>query len=65
MSKEKVETDGVLEVDQLASLAAQNRVRLKQLYTEISQGKPLPAWGDEATCGYCDMQGIFRKQAWS
>ncbi len=65
LGKDKVKTDGVLEGDELASLAEQNRLRLKQLMTEISQGKPLPAWGDEATCGYCDMQGLCRKQAWT
>ncbi len=64
LGKDKVKIDGLLEGDELASLAEQNRVRLKQLMTEISQGKPLPAWGDEATCGYCDMQGLCRKQAW-
>ena len=64
LSKDKVKIDGALEGDQLASLAEQNRVRLKQLMNDISQGKPLPAWGDEKTCGYCDMQGLCRKQAW-
>jgi len=64
LGKDKVKTDGLLEGDELVSLAEQNRVRLKQLLLDISQGKPLPAWGDEATCGYCDMQGLCRKQAW-
>jgi len=63
--KDKVKTDGVLEGDELASLAEQNRLRLKQLMAEINEGKPLPAWGDEATCNYCDMQGLCRKQAWT
>jgi len=65
LAKEKVKTDGVLEGDQLTSLAEQNRVRLKQLMAEINEGKPLPAWGDETTCSYCDMQGLCRKQAWT
>jgi len=65
LSKDKVKTAGVLEGDELASLAEQNRVRLKQLMAEINAGKPMPAWGDETTCGYCDMQGLCRKQAWT
>ncbi len=65
LGKDKVKTDGLLERDELASLAEQNRARLKQLMAEISEGKSLPAWGDEATCGYCDMQGLCRKQAWT
>lgn len=64
LSKERVKTEGVLEGDELASLAQQNRTRLKQLMSAINDGRPLPAWGDEATCGYCDMQGLCRKQAW-
>ncbi len=65
LAKEKVKTDGLLEGEQLASLAEQNRLRLKQLMTAIHEGKPLPAWGDETTCSYCDMQGLCRKQAWT
>ncbi|MBL1260837.1 MAG: PD-(D/E)XK nuclease family protein [Thiotrichaceae bacterium] len=65
LAKEKVKTAGVLEGEHLASLAEQNRVRLKQLMAEIHDGKPMPAWGDETTCGYCDMQGLCRKQAWT
>jgi ATP-dependent helicase/nuclease subunit B len=31
---------------------------------EITAGTPLPAWGDEDTCRYCEMDGLCRKQAW-
>ncbi len=39
-------------------------VRLENVLEEIAAGTPLPAWGDEDTCRYCEMDGLCRRQAW-
>ncbi|MEZ5542719.1 MAG: PD-(D/E)XK nuclease family protein [Pseudomonadota bacterium] len=53
-----------LEGAALASLASAVRTRLETVLAEIAAGTPLPAWGDEDTCQYCDMDGLCRRQAW-
>jgi ATP-dependent helicase/nuclease subunit B len=49
---------------ELADLSRAVLVRLETVLDEIATGSPLPAWGDEATCRYCEMDGLCRKQAW-
>mgnify|MGYP001822276258 CR=1 FL=1 len=49
---------------ELADLSQAVLVRLETVLDEIATGTPLPAWGDEATCRYCEMDGLCRKQAW-
>src|SRR3569623_2020440 len=51
-------------VDGVALVAAANGARLASLLEQISAGAPLPAWGDERTCGYCVLRGVCRKDAW-
>ena len=53
-----------LEGEALAELAAGVKQRLVTVLTEIESGAALPAWGDMKTCGYCEMSGLCRKQAW-
>lgn len=38
--------------------------RLLNLIAQLKDGQAMPAWGDEATCRYCDMQGLCRKTTW-
>jgi len=53
-----------LEGEALAELASNVKQRLVTLLDEIETGTALPAWGDMKTCGYCEMSGLCRKQAW-
>jgi ATP-dependent helicase/nuclease subunit B len=48
----------------LAGLSQAVLERLETVLGEITAGTPLPAWGDEDTCRYCEMDGLCRKQAW-
>lgn len=61
---EKVSSACVLENDALTTLKDQIGERLVSLVSDIRAGQGLPAWGDEKTCGYCDMQRVCRRQAW-
>jgi ATP-dependent helicase/nuclease subunit B len=54
-----------LDAAALQVLAAAVRVRLETVLAEITGGTPLPAWGDEKTCAYCDMDGLCRRQVWA
>ncbi|MEJ2141002.1 MAG: PD-(D/E)XK nuclease family protein [Gammaproteobacteria bacterium] len=49
------------EVDRLKQAIA---LRLQQLIEMIQNGQPLPAWGDNKTCNFCDMDKLCRRQAW-
>lgn len=62
---QRVKSHGVLEGDALAVLAAANGERLATLLDHISAGAPLPAWGDDRTCGYCAMRYVCRKDTWT
>jgi ATP-dependent helicase/nuclease subunit B len=53
-----------LEDGALAELAVAVKQRLVTVLGEIEAGDALPAWGDARTCGYCEMSGVCRKQAW-
>jgi ATP-dependent helicase/nuclease subunit B len=53
-----------LDGDELAELAIGVKQRLVTVLDEIETGTALPAWGDVKTCGYCEMSGLCRKQAW-
>jgi ATP-dependent helicase/nuclease subunit B len=54
-----------LEGAPLQDLAAQVALRLETMLDELGHGAALPAWGDDRTCAYCDMEGLCRRQAWS
>ena len=41
------------------------QARLQTLLTQLESGTTLPAWGDDDTCRYCDMDGLCRRQAWT
>ncbi|MCG6899938.1 MAG: PD-(D/E)XK nuclease family protein [Gammaproteobacteria bacterium] len=53
-----------LESERLEELADAVKQRLVTVLGEIEAGATLPAWGDTRTCGYCEMSGLCRKQAW-
>lgn len=64
LDKKELSEKSVLIGDELLALAEQTAARLTTIIGELKEGVPSPAWGDETTCGFCDMSGICRKQAW-
>lgn len=60
----EVKTKAMLEGEWLDELREQQQVRLTSIIEALHNGHELPAWGDEKTCGYCDMQGLCRRDAW-
>ena len=59
-----VRTRASLEGEDLRSLTHDIRERLQTVINMGREGSPLPAWGDEKTCGYCDFTGLCRKKVW-
>ena len=53
-----------LEDENLFSLTHEVRDRLLNTIDMLQKGQPLPAWGDERTCSYCDLIGLCRKKVW-
>lgn len=53
-----------LEGRALRTLMTQVRQRLLHIHQAVQHGAGLPAWGDDATCAYCPMQGLCRKEMW-
>jgi ATP-dependent helicase/nuclease subunit B len=64
LDNNRVRTGSQLEGAALADLSAGVLERLETVLAEITDGTPLPAWGDADTCKYCEMDGLCRKQAW-
>ncbi|MGB5676635.1 MAG: PD-(D/E)XK nuclease family protein [Gammaproteobacteria bacterium] len=59
-----VKTRASLRGENLQSLTHAIRQRLLTVLSMQQKGKPLPAWGDERTCSYCDFIGLCRKKVW-
>ena len=64
LDKDRVQTKTPLENDTLSDLSKQVGSRLAQLITELQSGAPITAWGDDATCKWCQMSGVCRKESW-
>ncbi len=65
----EVKSDGVktkakLKDEKLEAIAEESAERLKEIFSQLHTETGLPAWGDEKTCGRCNMQGICRRQMW-
>jgi len=63
-SNGSVRTRARLEGEDLRSLTHDIRERLQTVVRMEHAGKPLPAWGDEKTCSYCEFTGLCRKKVW-
>ena len=50
--------------DELDTISHNISERLAEIINEMANGKELTAWGDEATCQYCNINRVCRKQAW-
>lgn len=51
--------------DELETISHKISERLAEIIGEMTNGKELTAWGDDATCQYCNINRICRKQAWN
>lgn len=60
----EVKSKATLEGGALDELREQQQQRLTDIIEALHNGQELPAWGDDKTCGYCDMQGLCRRDAW-
>ncbi len=60
-----VRTRARLEGEGLRTLTHDIRERLETMVNMQRDGRPMPAWGDEQTCSYCDFIGLCRKKVWS
>ena len=63
-SRSAVKAVGTLETETLETLKDDIAERLDLLVNQIQTGAPMPAWGDEKTCGYCQMSGLCRRDVW-
>lgn len=50
---------------EFAWLTKQLAVQVRQDFTALSAGTPLPAYGNEASCRFCEARGLCRKGYWS
>ncbi|BAZ94811.1 DNA helicase/exodeoxyribonuclease V, subunit B [Thiohalobacter thiocyanaticus] len=60
----KIQDRIALETEDLDHLSRAVQARLETVTAEIDAGAGLPAWGDEATCRRCDLDGLCRKAVW-
>ncbi len=63
-SKNIIKEGATLSGDALESIKNDVLHRLKTMLNMIKQEKELPAWGDTATCSYCNFEGLCRKSSW-
>ena len=56
---------GPLSREQLDNLMPQMEQRLYTLLDMLNNGAPLPAWGDQETCSYCEFSGLCRRESWA
>ena len=63
-SSQKVESRSCLSAENLQINREANRQRLIELFTQIKNHEPLPAWGDDTACRFCNFSGLCRKAEW-
>jgi len=64
LSEDRVRETGNLEGDSLKKVVTLLQRRITTTAAELKSGAALPAWGDEKTCGLCQLEGLCRKQMW-
>ncbi len=65
----KIENDAVkpatcADAEDLDALLPALRERLTDLDSALHRHAPLPAWGDDTICGYCEFDGVCRREMW-
>ena len=61
---DKLETSCTLEGEQIEQLGNELSERLTGIMAQLHEGAGLPAWPDDKSCSYCDMQTLCRRQVW-
>lgn len=61
---EKISIKVALDKEQLDTLKQAIALRLHTIIEMAQNGHSLPAWGDNKTCSYCEMDKLCRRQAW-
>ncbi|VAW94011.1 RND multidrug efflux transporter; Acriflavin resistance protein [hydrothermal vent metagenome] len=64
VKSDSVKTKAKLTGEKLETIAEESAERLKEIFSQLHTQTGLPAWGNEKTCGHCNMQGICRRQMW-
>ena len=64
-SNQKVESKSSLSGDNLQTNRDENKQRIKTLFKQMNDKKPLHAWGDINVCNYCNFSGLCRRTTWS
>jgi ATP-dependent helicase/nuclease subunit B len=62
--RDGVDDKNTLAGDDLQVLQKAVKERLIDVMNRMRNNEPMPAHGDEITCGYCDAKGICRRPAW-
>lgn len=50
--------------DELAALVEEENIRLNEIIDGLTEGAPMPAWGDTEICDRCEFDGLCRKELW-
>ena len=61
----KISKKNVISDDALDTLACNVNQRLINIFSELHQQQPMPAWSDEQTCDRCEASGVCRIGGWS
>ncbi len=64
IEKDRVKPTTCANTETLETLLPALRERLVTLDTRLHQHAPLPAWGDDATCTWCEFDGVCRRAIW-
>ena len=64
IEKDDVKPASCADAGTLETLLPALRERLETLDTRLHEHAPLPAWGDNATCTYCEFDGVCRRAIW-
>lgn len=59
-----VKPEAKITSETLEALIPDLEKRLDDILQSIQDGQPLPAWGDEKTCKYCEFSGLCRRDSW-
>jgi ATP-dependent helicase/nuclease subunit B len=63
-SYQKVEAKSSLSGENLEINREHNKQRLIELFMQMKNSAPMPAWGDATVCRYCHFSGLCRKAEW-
>ena len=64
LAKDNVKPTTCAQGEDLQPLLQQIEQRLTVIDRALQDGVPLPAWGDDKVCGYCEFSGLCRRDTW-